>query len=234
MNGKVTIGILFILFGLVTLLQQFNIFYFGNIFSTWWPIIIIAVGINKLTSKNESKTSGVIFLVVGAFLQLKTLNIITVSIWRIIWPAIFIFIGFNMLLSKEKYVKDFHGNSVNDDVVDYVNIFSALENRNFSQNFKGGSIVAVFGGVTIDLRDAELAPEGAILDMTTAFGGIELIVPTHWKVIVTGVPIFGGWSNKTQSDQLGNNDDFLSVQPVLRVKCVAAFGGIDIKNHNEK
>ncbi|MEW9096833.1 MAG: DUF5668 domain-containing protein [Clostridiaceae bacterium] len=234
MNGKVTIGILFILFGVVTLLQQFNIFYFGNILFNWWPIIIIAIGVNKLISKNESKTSGVIFLIMGIFLQLKTLNIITVSIWKFIWPAIFIFIGLNMLFPKERYRKDFHENSVQDDVVDYVNIFSGLENRNFSQNFKGGSIIAVFGGVTVDLRDAELAPEGAILDMTAAFGGIDLIVPTHWKVIVTGIPIFGGWSNKTQSDQLGNNDDFISVQPVLRVKCVAAFGGIDIKNYHEQ
>ncbi|GAA0721461.1 DUF5668 domain-containing protein [Clostridium malenominatum] len=232
MKGKMALGILFILFGIVTLLQQLNIVYFGNIFSTWWPLIIIGVGINKLISKNESKTSGTIFLVVGIFLQLRVLDIITVSIWKFFWPIIFILIGFNILFPKSELDKGHYSNSVNDDVVDYVNIFSGLENKNLSKNFKGGSIIAIFGGASLDLRGSELAAEGAIIDATAAFGGIDIIVPTHWKVIVTGVPIFGGWSNKTQSEQLGNNDDFISVQPVLRVKCVAAFGGIDIKNYS--
>ena len=41
--------------------------------------------------------------------------------------------------------------------------------------------------------------EGAFLELTAAFGGIEIHVPEHWRVVVKGMPIFGAWENKAES-----------------------------------
>ena len=85
--------------------------------------------------------------------------------------------------------------------------------------------MAVFGGSEIDLRECRLDPAGATLDLTAAFGGIEVSVPLEWKVKMTGLPLFGGWDNKTQ-----RRDQMAEGGPELRVRCVAAFGGVEVHN----
>lgn len=232
MKGKYTLGIIFILFGVAILLQQLNIMYLDNIISTWWPLIIIAIGISKLLDNQGNYTWPILWIVIGLLIQLKRLDVIDISITKFFWPILFIIIGINMLFakgSKNLYRKGMR--EVQDDTIDYFCVFSGLENRNISKNFKGGNVLALFGGATIDLRGAEIAPEGAIVDLTTAFGGIDLIVPEHWKVVVTGIPIFGGWSNKTRMEQVPEEQELFSGRPILKIKCIAAFGGIDIKNY---
>jgi len=47
---------------------------------------------------------------------------------------------------------------------------------------------------------------------------------------VKGIPIFGGWSNKTSSKNYINPN-----APVLTLHCFVAFGGVEIKtldHHN--
>lgn len=77
----------------------------------------------------------------------------------------------------------------------------------------------------MDLREACLLNEGARMDVTAAFGGVNIIVPPEWKVEVKGIPIFGGWSNKTRG-----KDYVREEAPVLTLHCFVAFGGVDIKN----
>jgi hypothetical protein len=48
-------------------------------------------------------------------------------------------------------------------------------------------------------------------------------VPDDWKVVISGIPLFGGWDNKTK---VNTNDN----SPILRIKCTVAFGGLDITN----
>ncbi|WP_027623111.1 LiaI-LiaF-like domain-containing protein [Clostridium lundense] len=232
MKGKYTLGIIFILFGVAILLQQLNIMDVHNIMSTWWPLIIIAIGVSKLLDSQGNYTWPMVWIAVGFLMQLRKLDILDVSITKFFWPILFIIIGVNMLFSKgKKKLYDKGMREVQDDTIDYFCVFSALENRNLSKNFRGGNVLTLFGGATIDLRGAEIAPEGAMVDLTTAFGGIDLIVPEHWKVVVTGIPIFGGWSNKTRMEQMPEEQELFSGRPILKIKCIAAFGGIDIKNY---
>ena len=83
----------------------------------------------------------------------------------------------------------------------------------------------MFGGAEVDLRDAAISDEGAALDLSAIFGGIELYVPQNTHVEVTGIPIFGGWENKMR--RRANDDDTLTV---LKVNCLAVFGGVEIKD----
>ena len=87
----------------------------------------------------------------------------------------------------------------------------------------GGSATALFGGADIDLRQASLGPEGATLDLTVAFGGIEIIVPQGWRVEISGLPLFGVWENKTRPPQD-------PAAPRLRLNCFILFGGAEVHN----
>jgi len=193
----------------------------------WWPLILIGAGVNQLSKGPVSKTSGITLIVIGALFQMRTLHIITVSLVRFFWPAIIIAIGVSMLmprtLKKENY--EFSKSEVNEDVVDNLALFSGMKSRNVSKNFRGGSLVALFGGIELDLRDAYILNAGARIDVTAAFGGVNIIVPPEWKVVVKGVPAFGGWSNKTRGKNYVNPE-----APVLTLQCFVAFGGVDIKN----
>jgi predicted membrane protein len=227
LKGKFSLGIMFILIGIVAIFNQLGFWDIGNIISIWWPMILIGVGINQLSSRPVSKTSGIVLLLLGVVFQMRELDIITVSLRRFFWPAIIIAIGISMLFPSKVTKKhhEFNEKEIDQDVIDDLALFSGVKSRNISKSFKGGSLVAIFGGINMDLRDACLLNEGAKLDVTAAFGGVNIIVPPEWKVVVKGIPIFGGWSNKTR----GKND-VNSGAPVLTIHCFAAFGGVEIGN----
>jgi hypothetical protein len=82
-------------------------------------------------------------------------------------------------------------------------------------------VVALFGGVDLDLVDAGL-PQPAVLDVVVAFGGVDIQVPEGWRVRVTGIPLFAGWSNKARGEGLPAD------APELLVNAVVAFGGVEV------
>jgi len=63
------------------------------------------------------------------------------------------------------------------------------------------------------------------IELFAAFGGVDVLVPEGWKVIDRGVPILGGFDNKTIPP--ASDDPNL---PALRVHYVTFCGGIDIKH----
>lgn len=227
LKGKFYLGIIIILFGIGTLFQQLGLFDLGNLISMWWPLILIGAGISQLSKRPVSKTSGITLVVIGALFQLRKFDVITVSLVRFFWPAIIIAIGVSMLVPKtlKKENHEFSKSEIDEDVVDNLALFSGVKTRNISKNFRGGSLVALFGGIDLDLRDAYILNGGAKLDVTAAFGGVNIIVPPEWKVVVKGIPLFGGWSNKTRGKNFVNPE-----APVLTLQCFVAFGGVDIKN----
>jgi predicted membrane protein len=166
---------------------------------------------------------GILFILAGIVIFTVRLNEFNFSnlLYRF-WPAIIILIGILILFSGEgRGIKLSHEETIGDDYIDYMNMFSGLKNINESDDFKGGAITAIFGAAEIDLSPAKINPERCELSLTALFGGIELRLPENCNVIITGIPIFGGWENK----RYPTKDSTL---PVVRIKCFVAFGGIEI------
>ncbi len=86
-------------------------------------------------------------------------------------------------------------------------------------------VVSVFcGGVDLDLRDATLAPEGATLDLSATWGGIDIVVPPAWKVVVDGRSLLGGFdADVTPPEDLPDD------APRLDVSITARLGGVGIR-----
>ena len=83
--------------------------------------------------------------------------------------------------------------------------------------------VAVFGGVELDLRDAELPPGGMQLSAWAVFGGVNVTVPEGVRVEVSGIAVFGG-------RQVHGGDAPHSPQAyTVRVHAIAVFGGVNVK-----
>ena len=90
---------------------------------------------------------------------------------------------------------------------------------------QGAWLTAIFGGITLDLRDARPAPGGASINATAAFGGIDILVPKGWRLSVRSTPIFGGLEDKTDHTEPPDDD-----APTLQIDAVTLFGGVEIKH----
>ena len=101
-----------------------------------------------------------------------------------------------------------------------VAIMDGIELINRSKAFKGGSMVAWYGGIAVDLREAELAPD-ARLSVRTLFGGIALTVPPTWRIESSVTALVGGVDVRTPAQ-----DD--PDAPVLVLEGKALVGGIAV------
>ena len=111
------------------------------------------------------------------------------------------------------------------DKIDDVAIFGGGKRILHSDNFKGGTITAIFGGSEVDLSNCKLAMGENVIDVMAIFGGMTIFVPSDWKIIVNVFPLFGGFSVKGRKDP---NVDYDPAKALI-IKGVVIFGGGEIK-----
>jgi Domain of unknown function (DUF1707)/Cell wall-active antibiotics response 4TMS YvqF len=91
------------------------------------------------------------------------------------------------------------------------------------------TVVTVFGGADIDLRDAILPGREITIKAFSVFGGMSITVPPDMRVIDSGVAIFGGRDVSGNSAESERPDS-----PVLRLSGACVFGGISVKHKQRK
>lgn len=101
-------------------------------------------------------------------------------------------------------------------------VFSGVRRAGRWRPARRETAVAVFGGVELDLREAEL-PREVRLTAVAVFGGIDVTVPEGTRVEFSGFAVLGG-RNVEDGDPIAAPGGF-----VLRVHAVAVFGGVNVK-----
>ncbi|MFQ3596947.1 MAG: DUF5668 domain-containing protein [Chloroherpetonaceae bacterium] len=221
LSGRLWVGVLFIVVGVLVFLDQLHLIKFWQLFSTWWPLLLLGLGLTKLIARSGSPGVAILLLSLGAILQLQRLQILDIDLISLILPLALIFGGAAILLSKVRQIGTDSTNRLN-----YYAVLGGSTQRISSSNFQGGSVTAVLGGVEIDLRDAVLLST-ATLEVTAVLGGVEVRVPAHWQVEVSGTPVMGGIENRRPENKLANVSAPLDA-PILRINATAVFGGIEI------
>jgi hypothetical protein len=116
------------------------------------------------------------------------------------------------------------GFSTTNDEIECTAIFGGVKRTVVSKNFKGGEVVAVFGGAEIDLTHADI--QGVVkLEATNILGGTKLIVPPTWDVQSEMVAIFGGVEDKRRIQP-----DLINRNKRLVLMGTAFLGGLEIKS----
>jgi len=103
----------------------------------------------------------------------------------------------------------------------YVAVFSGSERKGHWRVPRRSRAVAVFGGVELDMREAELAAPEVHIRAVAIFGGVVIDVPRGVEVRMTGLALFGGKSAKVPPAPRG--------APILHVRCTVVFGGVEVK-----
>ena len=101
-----------------------------------------------------------------------------------------------------------------------VAVFDGITLKSRARAFTGGSMFAWYGGIDVDLREVELAPD-ARLSLHTLFGGIAVKTPPGWRLESELNAIAGGVDTRPSSQ-----DD--PDAPVLTLAGTALFGGIAV------
>ena len=99
-----------------------------------------------------------------------------------------------------------------------VAVLNGIRLKSRATAFRGGSLLAWHGGISLDLSEAELAPD-ARLSVRTLFGGIDIRTPPGWRVKSSVKAVAGGVDARTAVE-----DDVEA--PVLTLEGLAVFGGV--------
>ena len=211
-------GVGILLLGVGFLLDALNVIEFNNFAATWWPSLIIIGGLGALLGNPRNWLLPLGFTAVGVVMQLNQLDVVDVNIGALIWPVIVIAVGLSLLL-RQGFNRP---NTTTEDTSDLFAALAGIDNKVTSQSYKGGKVSAVMGGVSLDLRKADIK-DVAQLDLFAFWGGVEVKVPETWRVNVSGTPLLGGWDNK------GGKPENKKA-PVLNINATCIMGGVDIKN----
>lgn len=244
-EGRIIAGIILVGIGAALLLRNtgFPIPYW--LFS--WPMILILIGIYSGVKHNFRNSTWIILISIGGFFLLDRI-LPGIRLQPYFWPALFIGIGLIFLL-KPKGKNIFR---LNDDETDEPkknndmnnitwqqqgstsftgegetlkvdSVFSGVQRKIVSKNFKGGKVAAVFGGADIDLSNADIQEEVTI-KLDVVFGGVKLIVPSHWTIYNQIDGVFHGVDDKRK------NDSAIVPEKKLILKGSVVFGGVEVRS----
>lgn len=183
----------FVLSGLV------NIFNYRNKTSWIWGLLLVAIGI---------------------LIGFNSYGIVDVSIWKVFWPVVLIAAGLAMMFNtspkgvkrSKKLNKDNAGN-------EKIACFWGEEDA-VKGDYTGGSLVAIFGGVDLDLRQAKIK-DGSVIEIFTFCGGVNITLPDDVIIENEVRGFLGGTDDKTLPKD--------SVKKTLYLKGECILGGLEIK-----
>jgi predicted membrane protein len=243
-RGKIFGGVLIVFAGSLFLAKELGAEIPQWIFT--WKMFLIALGL-IIGVKHKFMHPGWLILVLigGAFLACDLYPGITLK--PVLWPVLVILFGLFIIFKprrkhKERYWKKWqkhHGrhhshyrneccmeaSDSSEEVLDDTTFMGGIKKNILTKNFKGGEVVAVFGGTELNLLQADFE-NTATLEITCVFAGVKLIVPANWEV------------NSELVSAFGSVEDKRPVQPktegpvkTLVLKGTVFFGGIDIRNY---
>lgn len=216
-------GMVLIIAGLIFGLNALEITHINIFFNGWWTLFIIIPSFIDLF-KEKDKTGNIIGLTIGIFLLLACNNIINFDlIIKLIVPISLIIGGFSFIFKDaikgqiNKEIKKLNKNNLNE----YYATFGSQDLSFRNEKFEGANTNAVFGEITLDLKDA-LIEKNVIINASSIFGSTTIVVPDDINIKIVSTPIFGGVSDerkiKTKESKL-----------TIYINATCIFGGIDIK-----
>ncbi len=186
--------------------------------------------------------AGLVLIVVGGWLLLNTLGLVSLDLWEFFVPLLLVFLGARIMMhnrgprsalrrhppARSGRPEQFRfrlGRRPSEPV--HASLFSLMSSskRRWGKSvFRGAEATAVMGGCELDLRDALMGPgELAVIEVFVIMGGVIIFVPPHWTVSQEVVPLMGGVEDKTHSVPSNPAQHLL-------VRGTVVMGGVEISN----
>ena len=221
-------GFIVLIVGLGILGQQFG-WPFISI-RHMWPVLIIIIGLIIGIKHRFQNSAPFILIAIGIANLIPPFMIGGVSSDRLLLPGGLILVGLLIIFKpRRKKVIMERNVSVSTSDESQLNIdvtFGGKKSIITSREFKGGNISVAFGGVELNLMQAD-NPEPIVLDLKVSFGGVEIIVPSHWDVEVDIQPTLGSVEDHRILRTTNAGEERRKL--ILRGTC--AFGSVELKSY---
>jgi hypothetical protein len=231
-HSHVVWGIVVLLLGILFLLENLGIFHVRDIWH-YWPVILIGIGIAKIfdAAGLHDKIWGATIAGAGVIFLAHSTGYLPWNPWHILWPVLLICWGTALLLrgvgsrGRDASHAPMEGTISNNILKEEV-VFGGINRKIQAQDFQGGKVTAIFGGVEIDLRGSATTRDEIQIEANAVFGGVELKVPDTWDVTVRGSGVLGGYEDKTHSAPAPIDAN----RPRLIIHGGAVLGGVTVRN----
>lgn len=222
-SPQLIIGLLLLMVGGALLLDNVGLmdaYYVVRL----WPAALILIGLSCLFQSHRAAGRAACFfwIFIGTWLLLGNLHVLRLNLWDL-WPLPFIVAGIYLMWQSIGGHQNAPDGSTLESSFSALALLGGVARKINSRQFKGGEATALLGGCKIDMRDAEIAGDEAVIDTLAFWGGIELIIPEGWSVVNRIVPIMGGAEDRTRPSTT-------AVPKRLVIRGIAIMGGIEIKN----
>jgi predicted membrane protein len=248
---KFIVGVCLVLMGVVLGLDQLHLVQAHHVLR-FWPAALIVVGLVMLQrGERHSALRALVLIVVGGWLLLNTLDLVSLDIWEFILPLLLVFFGARIMMHNQgsrsglpgagpaagagptsqgptgQGPSGFNSAAASSGEPVYASLFSLLSSskRRWGKTvFRGAETTAFMGGCELDLRDALMSSgELAVVDVFVIMGGVNIFVPPNWTVSQEVVPLLGGVHDKTRSVPSNPAQHLL-------VRGTVVMGGVEISN----
>jgi predicted membrane protein len=246
---KFIIGVCLVLMGVVLGLDQIGVLQAHHVLR-FWPAALILVGLVMLQrGERHSALRALVLIVVGVWLLLNTLGLVSLDLWEFILPLLLVFFGARIMMHNQgsrfgappeqpgagsaagatptgQGPSGFNPAPNSGEPV-HASLFSLLSGskRRWGKSaFRGAEITAFMGGCELDLRDAVMSSgELAVVDVFVIMGGVNIFVPPNWTVSQEVVALLSGVHDKTRSVPSNPAQHLL-------VRGTVVMGGVEISN----
>jgi predicted membrane protein len=228
-DKRLLLGIIIVLTGLLLLAKNFGFIGHGlQHYIFRWEMILIVLGLIFITNRSNRSTGIILLFIGGAFYVADIWNL-HLNFWQLFLPSLLILAGV-MIIFKDKINAPWGKTVFADDEnhIDETAVFGGGDRVVRSQNFKGGKVTAVFGGLNYDMLKARLEPGQNVIDVFCLFGGMKLVIPDDWNIKIRVTSIFGGFSDKRH---ITSPEKPLSAETQLTITGLAIFGGGEIASY---
>ncbi len=221
---RLFLGLVVVTLGLIALLDNLGVIH---VESAWrfWPLFLIAFGTARLLRPAgcPGRWTGFMMVVIGLWFLLQNLGVMP---YRLIhfWPVLIVLVGMRLVWGG---MRQRAREALPSEGAARISAFALLggsEHKSNAADFRGGDVTAVLGGSKIDLRNATIKSGDAVIDTFAMWGGIEIIVPRTWSVVVQATPILGAYEDKTEQHPE------TAGAPRLVIRGAVLMGGVEIKN----
>jgi hypothetical protein len=243
-SSRAAFGLCVVVFGVFMTAANLGWTSVGQVWN-YWPLCIAAAGVAKLMdSCSGNRWFGGVLLAIGLWWTVDNVYGLRFHFWQW-WPIVLVIMGVMMVLRSREVVApaqgaeggsphasgaSFAGGATDtsagtgngDAPISAFAFWSGSRRQIMSQRFTRADVVAVMGGVELDLRQAGTATGEAVLDVFVMWGGVTVRVPPDWNIINQVVPIMGGSDDRTSGTS--------GARHRLRVRGVVMWGGVKIRS----
>lgn len=212
-------GLIFIAAGIGIVGAMAGAWEFNILFAGWWTLFLIVPAVLGMI-EHGIRIGNTIGLVLGAALLACCQGWLPWEVLsKMLVPVIMILIGGVMVFKNLFHLNLGRVKVPNDKRTEELVVFSG-KNLIIQNEFYGMEGEAIFGGLTIDLRGAQIT-ENISIDAMAVFGGVDILLPANVSVKLSDLSLFGGCSNSRNYSPVDG--------PTVYVNATALFGGVEVK-----